>query len=64
MRVEVRHERMRSDEDVDEGATEALWALLLPLLRDVDNLLQQFSGEEIYLASRDRDDKFQSSVPL
>ena len=39
VRVELRHERL-----IEEDGVEGLWAVMLAYVRDVDNLLHQFSG--------------------
>ncbi len=40
VRVKLNHE-----ESKDEDGLQALWMVLLPLVRDFDNLLQQYSGQ-------------------
>ena len=39
VRAELRHEQMIDDEGV-----EGLWTLMLPFVKDIDNLLAQFAG--------------------
>ena len=40
IRVELRHEQM-----IYEDGVEALWTIMLAYVRDVDNLLHNFSGK-------------------
>ncbi len=39
VRAELRHEQMIDDEGV-----EGLWTLMLPFVKDIDNLLAQYAG--------------------